>query len=102
MQLIRELYAPNIAMLPISDFYTMGPKGATLSAGLLVSGKREQNESPYSGIVGGIQSASSGGLSNSSEYAQCTRFSGALSVVGGALIMRPPDESCRDACPNTT
>jgi len=42
MQLIRELYAPNIAMLPISDFYTMGPKGATLSAGLLVSGKREK------------------------------------------------------------
>ena len=35
MQLIRELYAPDIAMLPIGDFYTMGPKGAALSARLL-------------------------------------------------------------------
>jgi L-ascorbate metabolism protein UlaG (beta-lactamase superfamily) len=32
MQLIRELYAPDIAMLPIGDFYTMGPKGAALCA----------------------------------------------------------------------
>jgi L-ascorbate metabolism protein UlaG (beta-lactamase superfamily) len=35
MQLIRKLYAPDIAMLPIGDFYTMGPKGAALSASLL-------------------------------------------------------------------
>jgi L-ascorbate metabolism protein UlaG (beta-lactamase superfamily) len=35
MQLIRELYAPDIAMLPIGDFYTMGPKGAALSVRLL-------------------------------------------------------------------
>ncbi len=35
MQLIHELYAPDIAMLPIGDFYTMGPKGAALSARLL-------------------------------------------------------------------
>jgi L-ascorbate metabolism protein UlaG (beta-lactamase superfamily) len=35
MQLIRKLYAPDIAMLPIGDFYTMGPKGAALSARLL-------------------------------------------------------------------
>jgi L-ascorbate metabolism protein UlaG (beta-lactamase superfamily) len=32
MQLIRELYAPDISMLPIGDFYTMGPKGAALCA----------------------------------------------------------------------
>jgi L-ascorbate metabolism protein UlaG (beta-lactamase superfamily) len=35
MQLIRELYAPAIAMLPIGDFYTMGPKGAALATRLL-------------------------------------------------------------------
>jgi L-ascorbate metabolism protein UlaG (beta-lactamase superfamily) len=35
MQLIRKLYAPDIAMLPIGDFYTMGPKGAALSVRLL-------------------------------------------------------------------
>jgi L-ascorbate metabolism protein UlaG (beta-lactamase superfamily) len=32
MQLIRELYAPEIAFLPIGDHYTMGPKGAALAA----------------------------------------------------------------------
>src|SRR5690242_6581651 len=35
MQLIRELYAPDIAMLPIGDYYTMGPKGAALFVRLL-------------------------------------------------------------------
>jgi len=35
MQLIRKLYAPDIAMLPIGDYYTMGPKGAALSVRLL-------------------------------------------------------------------
>ena len=35
MQLIRELYAPDIAMLPIGDFFTMGPKGAALATRLL-------------------------------------------------------------------
>ncbi len=35
MQLIRDLYAPDIAMLPIGDFYTMGPKGAALATRLL-------------------------------------------------------------------
>jgi L-ascorbate metabolism protein UlaG (beta-lactamase superfamily) len=32
MQLIRELYHPELAMLPIGDHYTMGPKGAALAA----------------------------------------------------------------------
>jgi L-ascorbate metabolism protein UlaG (beta-lactamase superfamily) len=32
MQLIRDLYAPEFGMLPIGDFYTMGPKGAALAA----------------------------------------------------------------------
>ena len=32
MQLIRELYAPEIAFLPIGDYYTMGPKGAAIAA----------------------------------------------------------------------
>jgi L-ascorbate metabolism protein UlaG (beta-lactamase superfamily) len=32
MQLIRELYAPEIGFLPIGDYYTMGPKGAALAA----------------------------------------------------------------------
>jgi L-ascorbate metabolism protein UlaG (beta-lactamase superfamily) len=35
MQLIRELYAPDIALLPIGDFYTMGPKGAAVAVRLL-------------------------------------------------------------------
>jgi L-ascorbate metabolism protein UlaG (beta-lactamase superfamily) len=32
MQLIRELYHPQLAMLPIGDHYTMGPKAAALAA----------------------------------------------------------------------
>jgi L-ascorbate metabolism protein UlaG (beta-lactamase superfamily) len=32
MQLIRDLYEPQLAMLPIGDFYTMGPKAAALAA----------------------------------------------------------------------
>jgi len=32
MQLIRELHHPEIAMLPIGDHYTMGPKAAALAA----------------------------------------------------------------------
>ena len=35
MELIRELYAPDVAMLPIGDHYTMGPKEAALAARLL-------------------------------------------------------------------
>ena len=32
MKLIRELYRPEIAMLPIGGFYTMGPREAALAA----------------------------------------------------------------------
>lgn len=32
MQLIRELHHPELAMLPIGDHYTMGPKGAAVAA----------------------------------------------------------------------
>lgn len=32
MQLIRDLHHPEIAMLPIGDHYTMGPKAAALAA----------------------------------------------------------------------
>jgi L-ascorbate metabolism protein UlaG (beta-lactamase superfamily) len=32
MKLIRELYHPELAMLPIGGFYTMGPKEAALAA----------------------------------------------------------------------
>lgn len=32
MKLIRELYAPEIACLPIGDHFTMGPKAAALAA----------------------------------------------------------------------
>ncbi len=32
MQLIRELYQPQVAMLPIGGYYTMGPKDAALAA----------------------------------------------------------------------
>ncbi|MBV8114033.1 MAG: metal-dependent hydrolase [Silvibacterium sp.] len=32
MQLIRDLYSPEIGFLPIGDYYTMGPKGAAIAA----------------------------------------------------------------------
>lgn len=32
MQLIRDLYHPQLAMLPIGDHYTMGPAGAAIAA----------------------------------------------------------------------
>lgn len=35
MSLIGELYKPDIALLPIGDFYTMGPRGAALATRLL-------------------------------------------------------------------
>ena len=35
MQIIRELYAPEIAMLPIGDLFTMGPREAAYACGLL-------------------------------------------------------------------
>jgi L-ascorbate metabolism protein UlaG (beta-lactamase superfamily) len=35
MELIRELYAPDVAMLPIGGHYTMGPKDAALAAKFL-------------------------------------------------------------------
>src|SRR5271154_6904363 len=35
MQIIRELYAPDIAMLPIGDHYTMGPREAAYACNLL-------------------------------------------------------------------
>ena len=35
MQIIRELYAPDIAMLPIGDHYTMGPREAAYACSLL-------------------------------------------------------------------
>jgi L-ascorbate metabolism protein UlaG (beta-lactamase superfamily) len=35
MQLIRDLYRPEVAMLPIGGYYTMGPKEAALAVRLL-------------------------------------------------------------------
>ncbi len=35
MQLIRELYQPRVAMLPIGGYYTMGPRAAALACRLL-------------------------------------------------------------------
>ena len=35
MELIRRLYAPDVAVLPIGDFYTMGPRGAAVALELL-------------------------------------------------------------------
>jgi len=35
MALIRELYAPDLALLPIGDFYTMGPREAAKACELL-------------------------------------------------------------------
>jgi L-ascorbate metabolism protein UlaG (beta-lactamase superfamily) len=35
MRIIRELYAPEIAMIPIGDHYTMGPREAAYACNLL-------------------------------------------------------------------
>jgi L-ascorbate metabolism protein UlaG (beta-lactamase superfamily) len=35
MQIIRELYAPDIAMLPIGDHFTMSPREAAYACNLL-------------------------------------------------------------------
>jgi L-ascorbate metabolism protein UlaG (beta-lactamase superfamily) len=35
MKIIGELYSPDVAMLPIGDFYTMGPREAALAIRLL-------------------------------------------------------------------
>jgi L-ascorbate metabolism protein UlaG (beta-lactamase superfamily) len=35
MQLIGRLYAPSVAVLPIGDHYTMGPKEAAVALELL-------------------------------------------------------------------
>jgi L-ascorbate metabolism protein UlaG (beta-lactamase superfamily) len=35
MRLIKELYAPEVGMIPIGDHYTMGPKAAALAANYL-------------------------------------------------------------------
>ena len=35
MRLIGEMYAPEIAFLPIGDHYTMGPEGAAMAARML-------------------------------------------------------------------
>lgn len=35
MQLIRELYQPSVAMLPIGGYYTMDPKEAAVACRLL-------------------------------------------------------------------
>ena len=35
MELIRQLYAPEVAMLPIGGCFTMGPKEAALAASYL-------------------------------------------------------------------
>jgi L-ascorbate metabolism protein UlaG (beta-lactamase superfamily) len=35
MQIIRELYAPDIVMLPVGDLYTMGPREAAYACKLL-------------------------------------------------------------------
>ena len=35
MRIIHELYAPDIAMLPIGDHYTMGPREAGYAVNLL-------------------------------------------------------------------
>jgi L-ascorbate metabolism protein UlaG (beta-lactamase superfamily) len=37
MQLIARQYSPDVAVLPIGDFYTMGPRGAALALELLGS-----------------------------------------------------------------
>src|SRR6185437_1164402 len=39
MKLIRELYSPEIACLPIGDHYTMGPRAAAMAAEFIGSKK---------------------------------------------------------------
>ncbi len=35
MSLIGDMYAPDVSVLPIGDFYTMGPEGAAVAVRLL-------------------------------------------------------------------
>jgi L-ascorbate metabolism protein UlaG (beta-lactamase superfamily) len=35
MKIIHELYRPDVAMLPVGDVFTMGPREATYACGLL-------------------------------------------------------------------
>ena len=35
MQLIHELYRPDVALLPIGDYYTMGPREAAVAVRML-------------------------------------------------------------------
>jgi L-ascorbate metabolism protein UlaG (beta-lactamase superfamily) len=39
MALIAEQYAPDVCVLPIGDFYTMGPEGAAHAVRLLGAGR---------------------------------------------------------------
>ena len=39
MQLIGRLHSPDVAVLPIGDHYTMGPRGAGLALELLGAGR---------------------------------------------------------------
>jgi L-ascorbate metabolism protein UlaG (beta-lactamase superfamily) len=39
MQMIREIYGPELAFLPIGDFYTMGPREAAYAARLIAPKK---------------------------------------------------------------
>ena len=43
MRLIGELYHPQVAILPIGDFYTMGPREAAYAVRLLNSGQRDSS-----------------------------------------------------------
>src|SRR5207249_6987173 len=45
MQIIRDLYTPSIAMLPIGDHYTMGPREAAYASKLRSEERRVGKES---------------------------------------------------------
>ncbi len=51
MHIIRELYAPDIAMLPIGDHYTMSPREAAYACNLL------QGEDGYSDALRNLPSS---------------------------------------------
>ncbi len=50
MAIIRELYAPEIVMLPIGDHYTMGPQGEAAYACNLSSSQEDGDSHAFRNV----------------------------------------------------
>ena len=82
MKLIRELYQPEMAMLPIGGHFTMGPKEAALAASLSGAGNRS------SAALWNIPAAE-GHTGGTGCSGRCQRSGGAVEARGSYLIRIP-------------